>query len=166
MLIHNICKYINIDTAKMLLSTVILSQLDYVNSTLSRAPTSTVKPYQKIQNFAARVAYKKSRREEVYTCVQELSWLPVKYRTTFKILTIVYNTLHGKAPQYLREKLEQRHFLKTTRQSTSSSIILNIPFNKKNHLLTGVLVALQQNTGMTFWSTSKRPKTSKHLNPC
>ena len=50
-------------------------------------------------------------------------------------------------------KLEQRHFPRTTRQSTSSSIILNIPFNKKNHLLTGVLVTLQQNTGMIFQST-------------
>ena len=77
MFIHNIHKYININTAKMLLSTLVLSQLDSVNSTLSRTPTSTVKPYQKIQNFAARVAYKESRRDEVCTCLQELHWLPV-----------------------------------------------------------------------------------------
>ena len=130
MLIHNICKYININTAKMLLPTLVLSQLDFINATLSRAPISTVKPYQKIKNFAARVAYK-SRRDKVYTCLQELHWLPVKYRTIFKVLTIVYNTLHGKAPQYLREKLEQKHFPRTIRQSTSSGIILNIPFNKE-----------------------------------
>ena len=37
-LISNICKYINIDTTKMLLCTLVLSQLDYVNSILSRAP--------------------------------------------------------------------------------------------------------------------------------
>ena len=46
MLICNICKYININTAKMLLCTLVLSQLDYVNSILSRAPATTVKPYQ------------------------------------------------------------------------------------------------------------------------
>ena len=115
----------------MLLPTLVLSQLDYVNSTLSREPISTVKPYQKIQNFAARVVYKKSRRDEVYTCLQELHWVPVKYRTIFKVLTIVCNTLHGKTSQYLREKLKQKHFPGTTRQSTSSGIILNIPFNKK-----------------------------------
>ena len=45
MLIHNIHKYININTAKMLLCTLVLSQLDYVNFILSRAPTTTVKPY-------------------------------------------------------------------------------------------------------------------------
>ena len=41
---HNIHKYINIDTAKMLLCTLVLCQLDYVNSILPRAPTTTVKP--------------------------------------------------------------------------------------------------------------------------
>ena len=51
----------------MLLSTLVLSQLDYVNSILSRAPITTIEPYQKIQNFATRVAYKKSKREDTHT---------------------------------------------------------------------------------------------------
>ena len=62
MLIHNIHKYIYINTAKMLLCTLVLSQLDYVISILSRASTTTVKPYKTTQTFAARVAYKKQRR--------------------------------------------------------------------------------------------------------
>ena len=45
----------------MLLSTLVLSQLDYVNSVLSMAPATTIKPYQKIQNSAARVAYKNQK---------------------------------------------------------------------------------------------------------
>ena len=79
-LIQNIRKYIHIDTTKMLLSTLVLSQLDYVNSMLLRAPATTMKPYQKIQNFAARVTYKKSKREDAHICLQELHWLPIKYR--------------------------------------------------------------------------------------
>ena len=115
----------------MLLCTLVLSQLDYVTSILSMAPITTVKPYQTTQNFAARIAYKKSRRENVYTCLQELHWLPVKYRTIFKLLTIVHNALQGKAPKYLWEKLKQIHFPRTTIQSTSSSITLDILLNKK-----------------------------------
>ena len=57
------------------------------------------------KNFAARVAYKKSRRGDVYMCLQQLHWLPIKYRTMFKLLTIAYNAVHGKAPHYLKEKL-------------------------------------------------------------
>ena len=45
----------------MLHSTLVLSQLDYVNSILSRALTTTIKQYHKIQNFTARVAFKKSK---------------------------------------------------------------------------------------------------------
>ena len=97
----------------MLLCTLVLSQQDYVNSILSRALTTTIKPYQTIQNFAARVAYKKSKKEDIHTCLQELYWLPIKYRTTFKLLTIVYNILQGKAPQYLQEKLKQKLFHQT-----------------------------------------------------
>ena len=40
--ICNIGKYININTTEMLLCTLVLSQLDYVNSILSRAPTTTL----------------------------------------------------------------------------------------------------------------------------
>ena len=90
----------------MLLCTLVLSQLDYVNSILSKAPTTTLKPYQTTHNFAARVAYKKSGREDVYTCLQKLYWLPIRYRTMFKILTIVYNTLQGKLPQISQRKIK------------------------------------------------------------
>ena len=74
----------------------------------------------------------KLRREDIYTCLQELHWLPIKYRTIFKLLTIVYNAHQGKAPQYLRENLKQKQFHRTTRQSTSSIITLDVLFNKKS----------------------------------
>ena len=90
----------------MLLCTLVLSQLDFVNSILTRAPTTTMKPYQTTQNFAARITYKKSRRKDGYICLQELHCIPIKYRTIFKLLTIVYNALQGQAPQYLNEKLK------------------------------------------------------------
>ena len=111
MLIHNICKYINIDTARMLLYILVLRQLDYVNSILSRAPSTTVKPYQRTQNFAARVAHEKSKGEDVYTCLQELHWLPIMYRTTFKVLTIVCTTLQEKHPNILEKNYNKSTFL-------------------------------------------------------
>ena len=118
----------------MLVSTLVLSQLDYLNSILTRALITTTKPYQKIQNFAAKVAYKKSKIEDIYICLRELHWLPIKYRSIFKLLTIVYNTLHGNAPGYLKEKLKQKQFPKLTRKSTSSCVTLDIPFNRKKSL--------------------------------
>ena len=77
-LISNIWKYIDIDSTKMLLCTLVPSQLDLVNSILSMTPKTITKPYKTVQNFVARVAYKKSRREDVYMCLQQLQWLPIK----------------------------------------------------------------------------------------
>ena len=72
-LIQNIRKYININTTKMLLSTLVLSQLDYVNSILSRTLTTMIKPYQEIQNFATRMAYKKLKREDIHICPMKIT---------------------------------------------------------------------------------------------
>ena len=118
----------------MLLSTLVLHQLDYVNSILTRALITMAKPYKKIQNFAARVAYKKSKREDAYICLRESHWLPIKYRSIFKLLTTVYNTLHRNAPQHLNEKLKRKQFPRFTRKSTSSGVTLDIPFNRKKSL--------------------------------
>ena len=109
------------------------------------------------------MAYKKSRREDAYTCLHELHWLPIKYRTIFKLVTIVYTVLQGQGHQYLKEKLKQKHFLRFTRQSTLLWTFLS---TRKNHLLTGALVMLWQNVGMTYQNTSERPKTSKNSNLC
>ena len=84
----------------------------------------------------------------------------------FKVLTIFYNTLQGKAPQYLREKLKQKHSPRTTRQSTSSGITPNIPLNRKKSFADRGCSYAVANTGMTFQNTSERAKTSKNLNPC
>ena len=166
MFIHNICKYINIDTTKILLCTLVPNQLDYVNSILSWAPATTVKPYQTIQNFAARIVYKKSKREDVCTCLQESHWLPIKYRTIFKLLTVVYNALQGQTPQYPNEKLKQKHFLEPPDNQHHPALLWTFLSTRENHLLTKALVLLWQNTGMTYQNTSERPKTSKNSNTC
>ena len=64
-------------------------------------------------------------------CLQQLHWLPVKYRTVFKLLTVAYNAVHGKALHYLTEKLKRREYHRTTRQSSSTGITLDVPLNKK-----------------------------------
>ena len=115
----------------MLLCTLVLSQLDYVTSILSRTPKTIIKPYQTVQNFATKEAYRKSRRQDVYMHLQQMHCLPVKYRTMFKLLTITYNAVHGKAPHYLKEKIKQKHYHRTTRQSTSTGTTLDIPLNRK-----------------------------------
>ena len=58
MFICNIHKYLNIDTCKVLLCSLVLSKLDYVNSILYKASPKTTKPCQTTTIFAARLACK------------------------------------------------------------------------------------------------------------
>ena len=53
--ISSIRRFLTEDEAKTLVTSYILSRLDYCNSLLMGTPNSVIQPLQKIQNFAARL---------------------------------------------------------------------------------------------------------------
>ena len=105
-LIKNVRKYLTMATTKMLMCTLVLSQLDCINSILTNTSLSTTKQYQIIQNQAARIIYKKTKWTSATSSMKQLPWLPIRYRCHFKLLTIVYKTLHGMGPAYLSDRLK------------------------------------------------------------
>ena len=60
-----------------------------------------------------------------------LHWLPIEFRTKFKLLSIVFKTLQGNGHSYLQTKLNTITYQRTTRRSTTKGITLKAPFNKK-----------------------------------
>ena len=60
-----------------------------------------------------------------------LHWLPIEFRTKFKLMTIVLKALQGNGPGYLQTKLKTKTYQRTTRRSTAKGITLNAPFNKR-----------------------------------
>ena len=115
----------------MLLSSLVLSQLDYLNSVLTDLPNATLRPYNYTQRYAARVACNKTKRDSAWDCMKILHWLPIEFRTKFKLLTVVFKTLQGNGPSYLQTKLNTITYQRTTRRSTTKGITLKAPFNKK-----------------------------------
>ena len=130
-LIKNIRKYITQERAKMLLCSLVLSQLDYLNLVLTDLPKATLRPYNYTQRYAARLACNKKKRDSAQDCMKMLHWLPIEFRTKFKLLTIVFKTLQGNGPSHLRRKLNSMTYRRTTRRSTTKCITLEVPFNKK-----------------------------------
>ena len=53
--ISSIRRFLTEDAAKTLVTSCILSRLDYCNCLLMGTPNSVIQPLQKIQNFAARL---------------------------------------------------------------------------------------------------------------
>ncbi|XP_033098249.1 uncharacterized protein LOC117102150 [Anneissia japonica] len=60
---------------------------------------------QLLQNTSARIITGTKKFEHITPILQELHWLPVSFRSIFKILLITFKTLRDEGPGYLRELL-------------------------------------------------------------
>ena len=99
--ISKIRKYLDVDSAKTLIQSAVVSRIDYCNSLLYNVPQRITNKLQRVQNHAARVICKKKRRDHMTPVLKELHWLPVRSRIHFKILLLTFKCLIGMAPEYL-----------------------------------------------------------------
>ena len=105
---------------------LVLSRLDYCNALYESLPQQQLGRPQRIQNAAARLITCAPRQEHISPVLMQLHWLKVPQRNTFKILTLTFLAIHGKAPTYICELIEQ-HTLRRELRSTSNAIMLKQP---------------------------------------
>ena len=74
--------------------------------------------------FAAKMAIGKSKFSSATAALKELHILPIAVRCEFKILVMVYKSLHGLAPVYLANLLNRRSFACTTRSSGQNMLLV------------------------------------------
>ena len=55
--------------------------------------------------MAAKILTLRRKYEQITPILQELHWLPVEHRITYKILLTTHRALNGKAPQYITDLL-------------------------------------------------------------
>ena len=77
---------------------MITSRLDYCSTTLTGVADEQIARIQKIQNNAARLILKKSKRDHVTPLLKELHWLPVKYRIQYKLAMLAFCHFDGTLP--------------------------------------------------------------------
>ena len=73
--------------AYQLVTAFILSRLDYCNSVLAGLPQCTTEPLQHVLNAAARLVLNLRLHEHITPALQQLRWLLIDYRITYKLTT-------------------------------------------------------------------------------
>lgn len=105
--LSKIRKYLTEEAAKSLTHAFVSSRLDMMNSILYNIPDNLLNKLQLIQNNAARIVKKANRYCHITPLLQDLHWLPIKFRIQFKLLLSVFKSIHGEGLAYLASMLEE-----------------------------------------------------------
>ena len=88
----------------IMITNLILTNLDYCNSILLGTNNNELKPLQLIINKSVRFIFNINKRTHITPFLKKLHILPVIYRIKYKVCLISYRILNGTAPSYLVEK--------------------------------------------------------------
>ena len=104
--IKHIRKHLTVQACEALIHGLVMSHLDYSNSLFFGLPDCDINKLQRVQNAAVKVVLQRGRMDSQTECFMELHWLPIQAHNEHKILTLVYNSVHGLAPKYLCDKIQ------------------------------------------------------------
>ena len=128
--ISSIRSFLTEDATKTLVTSYILSRLDYCNCLLMGTPNSVIQPLQKIQNFAARLVLLAPRHHHSTPLLEKLHWLPISERIKYKVACMCFIAVSGSGPAYFSELLHV-YTPSCTLRSSSDTRMLEIQQYKR-----------------------------------
>ena len=109
----------------MLVNAVVTSRLDYGNALLYSITTNLTDKLQRVHNTAARLIARKKKMDHITPVLIRLHWLPVEYRSQYKLILYVFKALHGLAPVYLTELVKS--YVPSRSLRFQSASLLHVP---------------------------------------
>ena len=128
--IGSIRHYLSTDATKTLVTSLVLSRLDYCNSLLAGLPQSLIESLQRVQNCAARLIFKARKTDHISPLLMQLHWLPVSYRIQYKLSVLCYLVIRTLAPSYLSD-LTQLYVPSRSLRSSADNRIFRVPMTNK-----------------------------------
>ena len=124
---RNIRQFLTQDAAVSVANAFVSSWLDYCNSLFRSHSKFNLHRLQCIRNSAARIVTNSSKYTRITPVLRKLHWLPIQFRSEFKLATLVYKFIHTGFPKYLAPYLSTYHTTYNTRRSQSIANFLNVP---------------------------------------
>ena len=154
---------------KQLVSSFVLSKIDYCNSLFYSTSIENIYKLLKVQNHAARLVKRAPKQSSVTAILVELHWLPVKARIIYKIAVVVFNLLSSEdSPNYLKELIVRYQPQRTLRSQNKSLLTVpstNLSFGKKAFTFSGPEIwnSLPQNIKNSETITKFKSQLKTHL---
>ena len=123
-------RYLDLDSAKLLATSLVSSRLDYCNSLLYGIAGIDLTKLQCVHNWLACFVTKSPPFTRSLPLLRSLHWLPVEIRILFKINLLTYKTLHVKQPVYLHSRLTAALSSRSLKSNKDNS--LSVPRVKTN----------------------------------
>ena len=121
--IRQIRKFLTVQSTKTLVHAFVSSHLDYCNALLFGLPKYQLDRLQKVQNAAARVVFQIAKFDHITPALIDLHWLPVTFRVQFKLLLLVYKSLHNQSPPYIKDLLSPKPATNYALRSSTQSLL-------------------------------------------
>ena len=104
--ISSIKSFLNADQKKVLVTSLVLSQLDYCNGIYYNVNSAYLTQLQSVQNCAAKLIFNRRKYDTgLNNLFTSLHWLKVNERIKFKILLLVHKCLYCQSTMYLNKLL-------------------------------------------------------------
>ena len=132
-ILSSVRRFLTEDATKTLVTSYILSRLDYCNCLLMGTPNSVIQPLQKIQNFAARLVLLATRHHHSTPLLEKLHWLPISECIKYKVACMCFSTISGSGPAYLSELLHVYTPSRTLRSSSDTCMLEIQQYKCKTH---------------------------------
>ena len=91
------------DVLQGIVTALVLSNLDYCIALLSGITAHQAQRLQRIQNWAASEI---KLKDHITPILQDLHWLPMNLRISYKLIFYIYKSIIGHSPSYLTQMLE------------------------------------------------------------
>ena len=126
------CGSFSLTDTERLIHAFITCRLDYCNALLSGLPKKAIGQLQNIQNAASWVLTKARRRAHITPVLRSLHWLPVSFRSNFKMILLVFKSIHDCAAQYMSDMLLSNVPSRSLRSSDTGLLTIPKPRTKRH----------------------------------
>jgi hypothetical protein len=121
--LRSIRRSVSQSVMRSLVVALVLTRLDYGNSTLAGIPGQSLAKLQSVLNAAARLIFTSRKFDHVTPLLRELHWLRFPERINYKLAVLVFKCLNGLAPSYLTSELHRVADIDARRHLRSASTV-------------------------------------------